>query len=53
MLMTRVYTGRDTIVSLKNGYHGMTYQVMGLTSTKGFKYPVSNNGGIVTVSKNL
>lgn len=50
MLMARAYTGRDTIMSLKNGYHGMTYQLMGLTSTSVYKYPVSSPTGIVTVS---
>ncbi|KAG5879926.1 hypothetical protein JTB14_009300 [Gonioctena quinquepunctata] len=46
LLMARSYTGRYDVVSLKNCYHGMTYQAMGLTSINYYKYPVPGAGGM-------
>lgn len=50
LLIARAYTGREKIVSLKNCYHGMTYQVMGMTSESFYKYPVSSPSGMLSVS---
>ncbi|KAL3275101.1 hypothetical protein HHI36_019872 [Cryptolaemus montrouzieri] len=40
ILLARLYTGNNEILSLKNCYHGMSYQTMGLTSISHYKYPV-------------
>ncbi|KAJ8911427.1 hypothetical protein NQ315_005960 [Exocentrus adspersus] len=45
LLMARAYTGKFDIVSLNNSYHGMTYQVMGMTSNNYYKYPVPGGAG--------
>ncbi|KAJ8930666.1 hypothetical protein NQ314_016507, partial [Rhamnusium bicolor] len=49
LLLARAYTGRYDVVSLKNCYHGMTYQVMGITSNSYYKYPVPGGGGFLKV----
>ncbi|RZC38327.1 alanine--glyoxylate aminotransferase 2, mitochondrial, partial [Asbolus verrucosus] len=46
VLMARVYTKRHNIITLKNCYHGMTYQTMGLTSNTCYKYAVPQVSGI-------
>ncbi|XP_023013671.2 alanine--glyoxylate aminotransferase 2, mitochondrial [Leptinotarsa decemlineata] len=46
LLMARSYTGRSDVVSLKNCYHGMTYQTMGLTCNNYYKYPVPGAAGM-------
>lgn len=46
MLMARVYTQNFDIITLRNGYHGMTGQTMGLTSQNTWKYPIPHNFGI-------
>ncbi|XP_969816.2 alanine--glyoxylate aminotransferase 2, mitochondrial [Tribolium castaneum] len=46
VLMARSYTKNFDIVTLKNAYHGMTYQTMGLTSNTGYKYKVPQAPGI-------
>ncbi|XP_066256543.1 alanine--glyoxylate aminotransferase 2, mitochondrial [Euwallacea similis] len=45
ILMARCYTRNHEIISLKNCYHGMTYQTMGLTCNSNYKYPVLPNPG--------
>ncbi|KAK9891915.1 hypothetical protein WA026_017399 [Henosepilachna vigintioctopunctata] len=40
ILLARLYTGNNEILSLKNCYHGMSYQTMGLTSLANYKYKV-------------
>ncbi|CAH1155628.1 unnamed protein product [Phaedon cochleariae] len=45
LLMARSYTGRFDVISLKNCYHGMTYQMMSLTSNNHYKYPVPGSAG--------
>ncbi|KAJ8944322.1 hypothetical protein NQ318_016129, partial [Aromia moschata] len=52
LLMARAYTGRFDVVSLKNGYHGMTYQIMGMVSNNYYKYPVPGAAGFVKVTMN-
>lgn len=46
MHLTRLYTNRYDIVTLKNGYHGMSSQTMGLTSMSTWKYSVPSGFGI-------
>ncbi|XP_072397761.1 alanine--glyoxylate aminotransferase 2, mitochondrial-like [Diabrotica undecimpunctata] len=46
LLMARAYTGKFDVMSLKNCYHGMTYQVMGMTSNNYYKYPVPGAAGM-------
>ncbi len=46
MLMARVYTQNFDIITLRNGYHGMTGNTMGLTSQNTWKYPIPHNFGI-------
>jgi len=38
--MARVYTGNSTVLALRNGYHGMSYGAMGLTSLHTWKHEV-------------
>ncbi|XP_018563537.1 alanine--glyoxylate aminotransferase 2, mitochondrial [Anoplophora glabripennis] len=45
LLMARAYTGKFDVFSLNNCYHGMTYEVMGLTSNNYYKYPVPGGAG--------
>ncbi|KAL1517979.1 hypothetical protein ABEB36_001671 [Hypothenemus hampei] len=45
ILMARTFTGKHEIFSLKNCYHGMTYQTMALTCNTHYKYPVLPNPG--------
>lgn len=49
VLMARAYTKNFDIITLKNAYHGMTYQTMGLTSNIGYKYKVPQAPGIQNV----
>jgi alanine-glyoxylate transaminase/(R)-3-amino-2-methylpropionate-pyruvate transaminase len=46
ILMARVYTQNFDIITLRNGYHGMTGNTMGLTSQNTWKYPIPHNFGI-------
>lgn len=48
-LMARIYTKNAEIITLKNCYHGMTYQTMGLTSFSSYKYAVPQPAGIQNV----
>ncbi|CAG9761709.1 unnamed protein product [Ceutorhynchus assimilis] len=45
VLMARCYTRKSDIVSLKNCYHGMTYETMALTCNGYYKYPVPQSPG--------
>lgn len=40
ILMARLYTGNWDLLSLRNGYHGMSLGTMGITSLSTWKYPV-------------
>lgn len=51
ILLSRLYTGNNEILSLKNCYHGMSYQTMGLTSVGSYKYSVTPPAGFHSVSK--
>ncbi|VEN48587.1 unnamed protein product [Callosobruchus maculatus] len=46
LLMARAHTGRYDVFSLKNCYHGMTYQVMEMTSLNTYKFSVPGSPGI-------
>ena len=46
MLMARVYTENFDIITLRNGYHGMSGNTMGLTSQSSWKYSTPHNFGI-------
>ena len=46
MFMSRLYTGRFDILSLRNGYHGMSPYTMGITSLNTWKFNVPNGFGI-------
>ncbi|NEP83592.1 MAG: aspartate aminotransferase family protein [Okeania sp. SIO3B3] len=46
MLMARVYTENFEIITLRNGYHGMGGNTMGLTSQSSWKYSPPHNFGI-------
>ncbi|XP_050514865.1 alanine--glyoxylate aminotransferase 2, mitochondrial [Diabrotica virgifera virgifera] len=46
LLMARSYTEKFDVMSLKNCYHGLTYQVMGMTSNNYYKYPVPGAAGM-------
>ncbi|XP_045464050.1 alanine--glyoxylate aminotransferase 2, mitochondrial [Harmonia axyridis] len=49
ILLARLYTKNNEILSLKNCYHGMSYQTMGLTSLAQYKYTVVPPAGIHSV----
>lgn len=49
MHLSRLYTGRYDLVSLRNGYHGMSGQTMGLTSMNTWKYAVPSGFGVQSV----
>ena len=46
MLMAKVYTGNFDMITLRNGYHGMSGSTMGLTSQSTWKYNSPHNFGI-------
>lgn len=46
MHLTRLYTGRQDLVALRNGYHGMSSSTMGLTSMGTWKYNLPNGMGM-------
>ncbi|XP_050295112.1 alanine--glyoxylate aminotransferase 2, mitochondrial [Anthonomus grandis grandis] len=47
ILMARCHTKKQEIMSLKNCYHGMTYQTMALTCSGHYRYPVVQNPGFL------
>jgi len=50
MLMSRLYTGNSTILSLRNGYHGMGGGCMELTNLNTWKYNIPSRQGIEKVN---
>jgi len=46
ILMARLHTGRDEVLTLRNCYHGGSYQAMGLTAVGTWKFPVASAPGI-------
>ncbi|GLU17887.1 hypothetical protein SLE2022_342350 [Rubroshorea leprosula] len=44
MMMTRLYTGSNDIISLRNGYHGNGSATMGATAMCTWKYNVAQSG---------
>jgi alanine-glyoxylate transaminase/(R)-3-amino-2-methylpropionate-pyruvate transaminase len=46
MLMSRLYTGNFDLIALRNGYHGMTNQAMGLTGLHTWKQPLLHGIGV-------
>lgn len=46
MYMARLHTGRFDIMSLRNGYHGMSPYTMGLTNLNTWKFSVPTGFGI-------
>eukprot|EP01098_Paradermamoeba_levis_P007811 TRINITY_DN3250_c0_g1_i2.p1 TRINITY_DN3250_c0_g1~~TRINITY_DN3250_c0_g1_i2.p1 ORF type:complete len:461 (+),score=128.10 TRINITY_DN3250_c0_g1_i2:54-1436(+) len=46
LLIARLYTGSNDVITLRNGYHGMSLGAMGLTALHTWKYPVSQGHGI-------
>ena len=46
MLMARLYSGHHGLIALRNAYHGMTNQAMGLCGLHTWKQPVPQDGGI-------
>jgi alanine-glyoxylate transaminase/(R)-3-amino-2-methylpropionate-pyruvate transaminase len=46
MLMARLYSGNHGLIALRNAYHGMTNQAMGLCGLHNWKQPVPQDGGI-------
>jgi alanine-glyoxylate transaminase/(R)-3-amino-2-methylpropionate-pyruvate transaminase len=46
MLMARLHTGHFDIVALRNAYHGLSNQAMGLTALHTWKYPYPHGFGV-------
>lgn len=46
LYLARLYTGKFDIISLRNGYHGMSPYTMGITNLGTWKYNVPNGFGI-------
>ncbi|XP_067000789.2 alanine--glyoxylate aminotransferase 2, mitochondrial [Anabrus simplex] len=46
MLLARLHTKHFDIISLRNGYHGMSPYTMGLTALSAWKYPIPTGHGI-------
>jgi len=46
MLMSRLHTGNFDLIALRNGYHGMTNQAMGLTGLHTWKQPLLHGIGV-------
>ncbi len=49
ILMARIYTGNFEILSLRNAYHGLTNQAMGLTALHNWRYPYPHGLGVTHV----
>lgn len=47
MYLSRLFTGRFDIISLRNAYHGMSPYTMGLTSLNTWKFSVPTSFGIL------
>lgn len=50
ILLARLHTGNYDVISLMNGYHGLTCQIMGVTAQSFYKHAVPNFTGIHHVS---
>lgn len=50
IMMARLHTGNNEIISLRNGYHGMTNQTMAVTAQSIWRYSVPCNNGVIHVS---
>ena len=46
LLMARLHTGNHDILTVRNAYHGMSTQQMGVTALRTWRYPVPLDGGI-------
>ena len=46
LYLARLYTGKFDIISLRNGYHGMSPYTMGITNLNTWKYSVPTGFGI-------
>jgi len=46
MLMARLYSGSNDIIALRNAYHGMSYNTMGVTALSTWKFPTSQGFGV-------
>ena len=46
MLMARLHTGNFDILALRNAYHGLSNQAMGLTALHSWKYPYPHGFGV-------
>lgn len=46
MLMSRLFTGNFDIIALRNAYHGLGNQAMGLTGLSTWKYPLPHGFGV-------
>ena len=46
MLMARLHSGNFDILALRNGYHGLSNQAMGLTALHTWKYPYPHGFGV-------
>jgi alanine-glyoxylate transaminase/(R)-3-amino-2-methylpropionate-pyruvate transaminase len=52
--LSRLYTGRFDILSLRNGYHGTSPCTIGITSLSTWKYNIpSGNGMIQTMNPDV
>ena len=46
VLMARLFTGRNDVIALRNGYHGGSAATMALTSLHTWKFPAQINSGV-------
>ncbi|XP_071450924.1 alanine--glyoxylate aminotransferase 2, mitochondrial [Hetaerina americana] len=46
LFMARAHTKNSEVVSLRNGYHGMSPYIMGATALSTWKYNVNTGGGV-------
>lgn len=49
LLMARLYTGRFDVITMRNGYHGLTQTVQGATNLSTWKQPAPGGFGIYKV----
>lgn len=50
VLMARLHTGRNEVLTLRNGYHGGSQATMGLTAVGTWKFPVAMPPGVKHVA---
>ena len=51
LLIARLYTGMQEVVSLQNGYHGAGYGSCAATAMSPWRYPITQPPGYVHVSR--